>query len=63
MMKFLALTLLVATASAFTTGRSIVQSTRLFAKIDEAKIKDAAEHFGKYSVKEIQEMRNGEWNE
>jgi hypothetical protein len=27
--------------------------------MDERKIKDAAEHFGKYSVQEVEQMKNG----
>ena len=34
-------------------------ATSLKAKIDEAKIKDAASHFGKYSLEEVEEIKNG----
>jgi len=62
MMKLLILTLAVAVATAFQpTSRLQRPSFVLRAqKIDEEKIKDAASHFGKYSVKEIQEIKDGE---
>jgi hypothetical protein len=63
MNKLMLLTLsLLATTTAFQIrplGRPL-SVVALKAKVDEAKIKDAAEHFGKYSVEEIQEMKDGE---
>ena len=50
---------LVATASAFHLQPQWRVAAALKAKIDEAKIKDAAGHFGKYSVKEVEEIKNG----
>lgn len=59
-LKLLILTL-VATATAFqpTLRRKGASLTKLYGKIDEKTIKDAATHFGKYSVKEVEEMKNG----
>lgn len=51
---------LVATANAFQFNplrRGV--TSKLQAQIDEAKIKDAAGHFGKYSLKEIEAMKDG----
>ena len=31
-------------------------------KIDEAKIKDAAGNFGKYSLEEVEEIKDGAYN-
>jgi hypothetical protein len=60
-LRYLTLSLL-ATSAAFQVrplGRPL-SIVALKAKVDEAKIKDAAAHFGKYSVEEIQEMKDGE---
>ena len=64
-MKLLILTW-VAAASAFqpVTHRDGASRMTLYGKqktIDERKIKDAAGHFGKYSVRELEEIKDGTW--
>jgi hypothetical protein len=63
-MKLLILTWVVASAGAFQPATRRQGTSHLMTlygkkKIDERKIKDAAAHFGKYSVKEIEEMKEG----
>ncbi|CAB9496194.1 expressed unknown protein [Seminavis robusta] len=55
--KYLILSLAVMATSAFQPMSYGRPSLALKAQIDEAKIKDAAEHFGKYPVEEIEEMK------
>lgn len=57
---FVIIASLLATAGAFHVQpqRWSRTTTALRAVIDDAKIKDAAGHFGKYSVKEIEEIKN-----
>lgn len=58
--KFLSLLcLFAATTDAFAPTHQQRFLTSLKAKIDAAKIKDAASHFGKYSLEEVAEIKNG----
>ena len=53
---------LVAMTTAFQIrpqGRAVSFGVALKGMVDDTKIKDAAEHFGKYSLEEIQEMKEG----